>query len=145
MLHARIQLLKTYLQNLPPSYLNTPYPHNQNPATPSEGSTEINHPILRSIHALINRLPLLTPADPGSFEQEALAEKNDVSLVSLLGSLSNNVKDARELGRKFGVIDQARQYAAKNQSFARPGELFSGNGPEGDTPPRSEINGTENF
>ncbi|KAL8826622.1 MAG: hypothetical protein Q9191_003686 [Dirinaria sp. TL-2023a] len=147
MLHARIQLLKTYLQNLPPSYLNSPDLPSTDPATPSENYTEINHPILRSIQALINRLALLTPADPESFEQESLAERNDVSLVSLLGSLSNNVRDARELGRKFGVIDQARQHASKNQSFARSGDLFGGHGIEGNTPPGSDINvnGTGNI
>lgn len=140
MLHARIQLLKTYLQNLPPSYLNSPDPPSPDLVDASQNYTEINHPILRSIQALINRLALLTPADPGSFEQESLVERNDVSLVSLLGSLSHNVKDARELGRKFGVIDQARQHASKNKNFVRPGDLSSGHGPEQDTPPGSDIN-----
>ena len=147
MLHTRIQLLKTYLQNLPPSYLNSPNLHDPGPATASESHTEVNHAILRSIQALINRLALLTPADPECFEQESLAERNDVSLVSLLGSLSNNVKEARELGRKFGIIDQARQHASKNKNFSRPGDLFSGHGPEGDTPPGSDVNvnGTGTF
>ncbi|KAG7009475.1 COP9 signalosome complex subunit 6 [Physcia stellaris] len=109
MLHARIQLLKTYLQNLPPSYL-TSAADDQSKATPTVQHTEINHPILRSIQALLNRLPLLAPASQESFEEETLAQKSDVSLVSLLGSLSNNVKDARELGRKFAIVEQSKQH-----------------------------------
>lgn len=109
MLHARIQLLKTYLQNLPPSYLTTSAP-DQSTETQNAQHTETNHPILRSIQALLNRLPLLAPASLESFEEETLAQKSDVSLVSLLGSLSNNVKDARELGRKFGIVEQSKQH-----------------------------------
>ena len=109
MLHARIQLLKTYLQNLPPSYL-TSAADDQSTTTPDTQHTEINHPILRSIQALLNRLPLLAPASLESFEEETLAQKSDVSLVSLLGSLSNNVKDARELGRKFSIVEQSKQH-----------------------------------
>ena len=105
MLHARIQLLRTYLQNLPPSYLTT-----SSPSDSSSTTTEINHPLLRSIQALLNRLPLLAPASPESFEEQNLAQKSDVSLVSLLGSLSNNIKDTRELGRKFGIVEQTKQH-----------------------------------
>ena len=106
MLHARIQLLKTYLQNLPPSYLTTVFPPD---IATTASDTEINHPILRSIQALLNRIPLLTPASAESFEKETLAQKSDVSLVSLLGKLSNNVNDARELGRKFGIVEHSKQ------------------------------------
>lgn len=108
MLHTRIQLLKTYLQSLPPSYLTTSPSPNTTNGTSSQSPTSTDHPILRSVQALINRLPLLTPSDQGSFAHEQLAETNDVNLVALLGSLSSNVKDARELGRKFKVVDEAR-------------------------------------
>lgn len=142
MLHARIQLLKTYLQNLPPSYLKSTDPSYTEATQPSGKHTEINHPLLRSIQALTNRLPLLKPADQGTFEQESLSEQNDVSLVSLLGSLSTSVKDARELGRKFGVVDQARQHASKNKGYGKlSDDLFTNVGTEGDNPPGSGING----
>lgn len=143
MLHTRIQLLKTYLQNLPPSYLTTSDPGNPASTAPSQDLTEINHPILRSIQALVNRLPLLTPADQGSFEHERLAEKNDVSLVSLLGSLSNSVKDAREMGRKFGVVESARHAKSRNQGFGKMSEdiLPLPNGQEEDIPREVNING----
>ena len=142
MLHSRIQLLKTYLQNLPPSYLTMPDPPDPATTTPLSSHTEINHPILRSIQALINRLPLLTPANQGSFEQEQLAEKNDAMLVSLLGSLSSSVQGARELGRKFGVVDQARHAKSRNQQFGKMSEdILPGNGQEADTPQETNING----
>lgn len=116
MLHTRIQLLKSYLTNLPPCYLNTPLSLEESPSSPSINHTEINHPILRSIQALISRLPLLLPADQAAFEQERLAERSDVSLVDLLGNISRSVKEMRETGRKFGIVDQTRQTANR-----RPG------------------------
>jgi COP9 signalosome complex subunit 6 len=126
MLHTRIQLLKTYLQNLPPSYLTTPPPPSDPSAAPPDSSdlssstttttttpTQISHPLLRSIQALLHRLPLLLPADRASFAQESLAEKSDVSLVALLGSLSKSIKETREMGRKFGIVDHVRQVGGK--------------------------------
>lgn len=147
MLHARIQLLKTYLQNLPPSYLTTANPPDPPTTAPPEWHTEINYPILRSIQALVNRLPLLTPSDQGSFEHEQLAEKNDVSLVSLLGSLSSSVKDARELGRKFGVVDSARHAKSRTQGFGKMGEdiLPMPNGQEEETSHEMNVNGIGGF
>ncbi|KAI9807811.1 MAG: hypothetical protein M1825_005116 [Sarcosagium campestre] len=111
MLHSRIRLIKTYLAQLPPSYL-TAYNGNglddriDSPTGDDDGDdadAEINLPALRSIQALVNRLPLVVPANKEAFEEERLAERNDVSLVSLLGALSKSVRDAKEVGRKFKV------------------------------------------
>ena len=74
-----------------------------------QGSNQIDHIILRSIQALMNRLPLLLPADKASFEQESLAEQNDVNLVQLLGELGQSLKDTREVGRKFAILEGGRQ------------------------------------
>ena len=106
MLHARIQLLRSYLAHLPPSYLtraDRTVSDADSDSAPDPNRTEINHPILRSIQALVNRLPLLIPSETGAFQDEMLAEKNDVSLVALLGTMSKSVKDVREVGRKFSV------------------------------------------
>ena len=114
MLHARIQLIQSYLESLPPSYLTT-----TDSSTPSQDSStypscEPDYPLLRSIQALLSRLPLLLPSsDLSGFNHEALAEKSDVSLVSLLGSVGQGVKDARELGRKFSVIEHGKNSAKK--------------------------------
>lgn len=116
MLHTRIQLLKAYLTSLEPSYLtttttttvatNNPSSDPTTPPTDAAISSELNHPLLRSILALLSRLPLLLPPEHHStFRQETLAEKSDVQLVSLLGSLGKSVKEAREMGRKFSVVE----------------------------------------
>lgn len=114
-LHTRIQLLKSYLTNLPPCYLNTSSPSAELSNPPPSNQTEINHPILRSIQALISRLPLLMPAGPAVFEQERIAESSDVCIVSLLGKITRSVKETRETGRKFGIVDQIRQSANRRQ------------------------------
>jgi len=118
MLHARISLLKAYLESLPPSYLTTPAPSSTPTETPhtdtSTSTPETNHPLLRSILALLSRLPLLLPpAHLSSFKQSTLAEKSDVELASLLGSMGRSVKEAREMGRKFGVVDGIRSQGKK--------------------------------
>ncbi|KAL9098763.1 MAG: hypothetical protein Q9163_005635 [Psora crenata] len=119
MLHARIRLLKSYLTSLPPSYLTTP-PDTSDPApaTPSDTATfsptDIDYPLLRSIRALLARLPLLLPSgDLSAFEQEMLTEKLDVELVTLLGSLGESVKDARELGIKFAMMEAGKNSGPK--------------------------------
>lgn len=111
MLHARIQLLRSYLTSLPSSYLTAPVESNgtRTDEAPSSYETHINHPILRSIQALVNRLPLLTPSDGVAFESESLSEKSDVTLVGLLGDLTRGTKNIREMGRKFGVVSDSKQ------------------------------------
>lgn len=115
MLHTRLGILKSYLSNLPPSYLTTATPtppdlslSDSSPSTSPQQFTEVNHPILRSIKALLTRLNLLVPSDQAAFEHDRLVERSDVSLVDLLSHLTTNVKDTKELGRKFGAVEQAR-------------------------------------
>ncbi len=122
MLHTRIHLLRSYLNSLPLSYLTTPPPPETTGgnATPPHADTststpEINHRLLRSILALLSRLPLLLPPSHlHNFQQETLAEKADVELVALLGSMGKSVKEAREMGRKFGVVDSVRSQGKKS-------------------------------
>lgn len=121
MLHARIRLLKSYLASLSPSDLTSPDQpssactslQNQQPSPPSKQEAEPSHSALRALQSLMQRLPLLEPPDRASFEQEILSEKADVTLVSLLGALGKSVKDARETGRKFAVVEQGKHLAAK--------------------------------
>lgn len=134
MLHARISLLKAYLNSLPPSYLTSPSGDDPTPDPPTSTSQppssidhqELNHPLLRSTLALLSRLPLLLPtSDILAYKQETLAEQSDAELVNLLGTLGGSVKDARELGRKFGVVEAARAAGRKN-AFGGGGMGMSG-------------------
>ncbi|QDS74778.1 hypothetical protein FKW77_001813 [Venturia effusa] len=95
MLQARLNLLSTLLGKLPASYLTD----SSLPVDPT--STNLNQPILRSISALLARLPLLTPPDTESFTRETQQTSSDVELISLLSSLTRGVQDAKELGRKW--------------------------------------------
>lgn len=110
MLHARINLIATYLQNLPPSYISEG-------ATDVEGQeyNPVNHAVLRSVQALLSRLALLIPADSTGFEHELVSEQNDVSLVSMLSTITQSVKEVRELGKKYSVIESAKNGRSKGQ------------------------------
>ncbi|KAL8919048.1 MAG: hypothetical protein Q9208_007014 [Pyrenodesmia sp. 3 TL-2023] len=123
MLHTRIQLLKSYLTSLPPSYLSNVSASNgdANKESSSTSPPTIDHSILRSIQGLVNRLPLVIPADGEAFEHESLAEKSDVSLVALLGDLTRGTKNIREMGRKFNVVNNAKQRSRAGRSM---GGLF---------------------
>jgi COP9 signalosome complex subunit 6 len=90
MLHARIRLLKNYLE------------------LPVTG--EPNHQILRALKSLTHsRLALLTPADAAAFRQEQLAEQSDVHLVALLGVLTRSIEEARSVGKKFSAIEKSNR------------------------------------
>jgi COP9 signalosome complex subunit 6 len=102
MLQSRLDLLQSYLKSLPPSYLTDA----SLPLDPANSS--INHPILRSISALLGRLPLLTPSDVAAYSRESQQSKSDVELISLLSSLTQAAKHAKELGRKWNVVENAK-------------------------------------
>jgi len=118
MLHSRINLIATYLQNLPPSYVSGGHLETAEAKAfkKSDKYTPVNHAVLRSIQALLARLSLLIPADSVAFQQEMMSEQNDVSLVSLLSTMTQSIKDAREMGKKFQIIENA-----KNQQKNGPG------------------------
>lgn len=100
MLQSRLQLLNAYLESLPPSYLtDTTIP--LDPTT----SGVLDQPILRSISALLARLPLLTPPDTASYTRESEQTASDVELISLLSSLTRSVQDAKELGKKWNMAE----------------------------------------
>jgi COP9 signalosome complex subunit 6 len=113
MLQSRLNLLTAYLQSLPPTYLSDPA-ISLNP----ESTLNLNQPILRSISALLARLPLLTPPDTASFTRESEQTASDVELITLLSSLTRTVQDAKELGRKWNLAEprKGRGGAAFSQS-----------------------------
>ncbi|KAI0426126.1 COP9 signalosome-like protein subunit 6 [Xylaria sp. FL1042] len=111
MLQSRINLLATYLERLPPSYLTgddtTMVIGDGEPTTPS-------HTILRSIQALVNRLSLVVPSATGAYEQEMAREANDVHLMELLNDVLQSGSEARGLGKKSNIVETSRNQNRKH-------------------------------
>lgn len=120
MLHSRIQLVTKYLEQLPPSYLAT---DGQAPpeATPGQPHTTPSHTILRSIQALVNRLPILQPASTEAFEREMQSEANDVHLIALTDQVMQSIKEIREIGKKFSIVEQGRNQSKRLPDVNTPG------------------------
>jgi COP9 signalosome complex subunit 6 len=110
-LKSRLDLLSSYLKSLPPSYLTD--------ASVSREQTDppLNHEILRSISALTAQLHILSPADLSGFAKEVKQTKTDVELINLLSTLTRNVSDVKQLGKRWHLIEpRKRGYAlAQNQ------------------------------
>ncbi|OAX84639.1 hypothetical protein ACJ72_01003 [Emergomyces africanus] len=111
-LESRLRLIKGYL-----SSISSQQPEDQIQQSTSTSSPTISHSLLRNIHSLIFHLSLLTPQQSDTFSTESLAQANDVALVALLGQLGQSVQGMRELGKKFAVVDAARQYAESKKAF----------------------------
>ncbi|CAD0029585.1 unnamed protein product [Aureobasidium pullulans] len=117
MLHQRINLIRAYLAELPLSYLTD--------ASLPVGVSDppLNHQLLRSISAMLARLPLLAPPTTQSsasitipatgIPQSSIAtasnqEQSDVHLVSLLASITRSVAQAKEMGSKYSIVQKAK-------------------------------------
>lgn len=114
MLHSRIRLLSTYLERLPPSFVDG------GSSAGSEGmetdTTTPSLPVLRQIQALVSRLDLVIPSDEASFETEILHEANDVNLVELLNGIMQSVSQARDVGKKFNIVESAKPGAHRSRT-----------------------------
>ena len=71
---------------------------------------------MRSILALTSRLPHLLPPDSEAFTREQAAERSDVEIVSMLGTLGASIAEAKDLGRTFSVLENARTAGKKTRS-----------------------------
>lgn len=114
MLNERLDLIRSYLVSLPPSYLNG--------ASTNAAPENVNYPLLRSVSSLLSRLPLLTSPTPSEqpapqadgtasaslLEQAKQKQKEDVHLTSLLSSLTRSVAEAQNLGTKFSVLQREK-------------------------------------
>jgi COP9 signalosome complex subunit 6 len=120
MLSRRIQLLRTYLDTLPPSYLSDP----SLPLAPTidaQNQLPLNHSILRSISATLSRINILAPPDADAFTLESQQEASDVQLVNLLSSITNSVSAAKELGRKSHVVEHAKSQGKNRMGMGMMG------------------------
>ncbi|KAK2616379.1 hypothetical protein QQS21_000620 [Conoideocrella luteorostrata] len=121
MLHSRIRVATTYLERLPPSYIN-------NEAAPDTETMDTDHttpslPILRQIQALVNRLDLVIPSDKEAFDKEIVQETNNITLTNLLNSIMQSVNGARDVSKKASIIET--QKAAIKRSGLEHGYLAS--------------------
>ena len=124
MLQSRLDLLRKFLQTLPPSYLTS----QSTPLTPTSPAPE-HLPHLRNIQSLLTRLSLLTPpsTDANALEAATKAQNNDVALTQLLSMMNHDVQSLSELGKKFSTVDSARSTkknkGAQSLSFAGMGGM----------------------
>lgn len=118
MLNQRINLIRNYLKTLPPSYLT-----DSTSTETSSAETNTNHTLLRSINAMLSRLPLLSPPttnNPATDSTQPTStsasskEQSAVHLTSLLASLTRSISEAQTLGSKFHIV--AREKQAKDRS-----------------------------
>jgi len=107
-LKSRLNLLSSYLKSLPPSYLTD--------ASISREQTDppLNHEILRSISALTAQLHILSPADLSGFAREVKQTKTDVELINLLSTLTRNVGDVKQLGKRWHLIEPRKRSQLQN-------------------------------
>jgi COP9 signalosome complex subunit 6 len=126
MLDERLNLLRSYLESLPKSYLTSPeLPTSSDPdnagTEAAHTTTTINHPLLRSMNALLSRLPLLAPPPPPTTDSHgnisstatplahaSLQQTQDVQLTALLTQLTSSVADVQALAEKFGTVQRER-------------------------------------
>ncbi|QIX01302.1 hypothetical protein AMS68_006819 [Peltaster fructicola] len=103
MLNQRLQLIQAYLSSLPASILTDA--KETAPAPP-----DTNFALLRSINAMLSRLPLLTPtnASEANVQQAALSGRQDVHLTSLLAALTQTVSESQGLGSRFQDVQRER-------------------------------------
>jgi COP9 signalosome complex subunit 6 len=126
MLNTRLNLIRSYLQTLPPSYLTA--------ATSADAPADTtNYTLLRSINAMLSRLPLLTPptttaakttasdtsSQPSSLASAAEKEKQDVHLSTLLATLTRSIAEAQTMGMKFNVVNREKTAKERGPFGAR--------------------------
>ncbi|KAK3676114.1 hypothetical protein LTR78_003864 [Recurvomyces mirabilis] len=143
MLNQRINLIRSYLETLPSSQLT-----DASSTTPPPDTT--NHALLRSINAMLSRIPLLAPPiaetprltstetngdtttthpKPANGPLSAgTKERQDVHLTSLLASLSRSIAEAQSMGSKFHIVSRERENKSRSSAFGGGGGGGRGNG-----------------
>ncbi|KAK3312410.1 hypothetical protein B0H66DRAFT_398309 [Apodospora peruviana] len=117
MMKSRVDLVVAYLEKLPPDFVEGQQTAAEAAefAKVSDGKFTVpSNNILRQIQALVTNIELATPAQQATLEREILQETNDVNLISLIADLVSSVSDVREVGKKFAVVESARNQKARN-------------------------------
>jgi COP9 signalosome complex subunit 6 len=84
---------------------------------------------------LVTNVELVTPARQESLQKELLSESNDVKLISLVTNMLEGLKDMRNVGKKFAVVEVAKNQRIRqdpkihgySDSASGPGMLGVGN------------------
>ena len=135
MLNQRLNLIRSYLETLPQSYLT-----DASNSTPPPDTT--NHTLLRSINSMLLRVPLLSPPSvshsssmppesngvpqPSSIAQAGEKERQDVHLTSLLAALTRSVSEASSMGSKFHAVTKEKQSKERSGGCGRGGRGLGG-------------------
>ncbi|KAK3398262.1 hypothetical protein B0T20DRAFT_203646 [Sordaria brevicollis] len=136
MMKKRLDTVISYLQRLPPGYLNSNATQQQTEGSQAEYTTPSNK-ILRQIQALVTNVQLAMSnstsspgqqqqgkdSDLGPLEKELLKETNDVKLVELVADLMRSVKDMKDANKKFSVVETAKNL--KRRDEGGPGGFHS--------------------
>ncbi|EFX05729.1 cop9 signalosome subunit 6 [Grosmannia clavigera kw1407] len=133
MLHARLQLLTRYLESLEVAEAAEKEGGGSEGVPGADTGVKVSLPILRSIQALVQRLPLVVPPPVGGdYEEERQREANDVELVSLLlDDVMQNIAAVRQVSGKFSVVDNARSNRGMRQYGRGGGVGGGGDGSQG--------------
>lgn len=119
MLQSRIKLLIAYLQRLPETSTKTDAEAEDDGGMDTDGTNATpSLTVLREIKALTGRLGLVIPSDEESFKKEMISERNDVEAINLLSTLMQSIGKVREVGKKFNIVDNA-----KNNPYRRGGDF----------------------
>jgi COP9 signalosome complex subunit 6 len=119
MLQSRIELIRQYL-------LTVSTPAEEQLAAGAPAPITPDPSLLRSILALLSRLPLvIPPSSNDTYRHDLTASQNDASIVALLNTLLKTTAQTRDLTRKFKVIETQRR---QNEADRR-GEGGGGYGP----------------
>ncbi|OAQ86718.1 COP9 signalosome subunit 6 (CsnF) [Purpureocillium lilacinum] len=122
MLHSRIRLLVAYLERLPSSFVNGETADDDSMDT---DNTAPSLPILRQIQALVSRLDLIIPSDQEAYEKEMHQEANNVHLLGLLNQMMQGVTEARQVGKKFHIIESAKSSGRRGASDFQGSSSFN--------------------
>ncbi|KYK59541.1 hypothetical protein DCS_00671 [Drechmeria coniospora] len=105
MLHSRIRLLLAYLERLPDALTTG---EQDDPESMDTDSITPSLPILRRIQALVGSLGLVIPSNQEAYDQGMDRKANDVRLMGLLNDVMQEVRQARSVGKKVGIIESAK-------------------------------------
>ena len=130
MMKSRLALVITYLQRLPPDFTSGSQTTSEAAdfARASNGAHTIpSNTILRHIQALVTNADLVAPAEQATLEREIQRETNDVNLISMISDLMSSVSEVREAGKKFHVVESARN-SRQNRAGGSSGPQFDSGG-----------------